>query len=305
MKKQHSLAEFLKSKSFYALLCVGALAIIAITMVGLNQSSNNNSKNNTVDLNEPIISDVAENEDIPDVGEVADDNNTNPLNTANIESGNPNEVAGSNEDDVTNPLAEGNAVDIYENDALVASGEEHPINTEPVKEAENTSEVKDNEATSTQSNEPVKEVMKPETLYFDDTAGLLWPIVGDVIRNYSVDAVKYDPTLEQFRTNPAIAIKANVGDSVLSSAKGIVTSITNEDETGLTVTVSIGSGYSLVYGQLQDLTIEIGDTILEGDILGSIANPSKYYVVDGSNLYFQVLKDEVEINPMLLLRSND
>lgn len=303
MKKQNSLAEFLKSKSFYALLCVGALAIIVITIVGLNQSSNNKSKNNTVDLNEPI-SDVADNEDIPNVGESTDDNNKDPFDAANNGSGDSNVVA-SNEDNLTNPNGEGNVVDIYENDALVAGGEENPVNTEPVTEANNQTEVKDDVAASTPVSEPVKEVMKPETLHFDDAAGLLWPVVGDVIRSFSVDAVKYDPTLEQFRTNPAIAIKANVGDSVLSSAKGIVTSITNEDETGLTVTVSIGSGYSLVYGQLQDLTVEVGDSILEGDILGSIANPSKYYVVDGSNLYFQVLKDEVEVNPMLLLRSND
>lgn len=302
MKKQNSLAEFFKSKSFYALLCVGALAIIAITMVGLNQSSSNKSKNNTVDLNEPI-SDVADNEDIPNVDESTDDNNKDPLDTANNGSGDSNEVA-SNEDNLTNPNGEGNVVDIYENDVLVAGGEADPVITEPVDEVNNETEV-DDVVTNTEPEEPVKDVMKPETLHFDDAAGLLWPVVGDVIRSFSVDAVKYDPTLEQFRTNPAIAIKANVGDNVLSAAKGIVTSITEEDETGLTVTVSIGSGYSLVYGQLQDLTVEEGDTILEGDILGSIANPSKYYVVDGSNLYFQVLKDEVEVNPMLLLRSND
>ncbi len=304
MKKQNSLAEFLKSKSFYALLCVGALAIIAITMVGLNQSSNNSSKNNTVDLNEdPIISDVVDSEDSPEANDVTDNSNSNPLDTANIESGTPNEVAGSNQGNMTGPYVDGSnlEVDIYENDALVANGDENPINTEePVKDAVNTP-VKD-VATSEKPSEPVKEVMKPETLFFDADKGLLWPLKGDVIIQYSVDAVKYNATLEQFRANPAIVIKANVGDKVLSSAKGIVSSITNEDETGLTVKVSIGSGYTLVYGQLKDLTVNEGDTILEGDILGTIAEPSKYYVVEGSNLYFQVFKDNEEMNPMLLLR---
>lgn len=302
MKKQHSLAEFLKSKSFYALLCVGALAIVAITVVGLNRPSDN-SKNNSVDLNEdPIVSELADGEDIPDVSDDTDNNNTNPLDTANIGSGNSNEVAESNQG--KSPIGNGSnlEVDIYENDALVANGNANPANTvEPVKDADNTSGVND-VATSEVTNEPVKEVMKPETLFFDTDKGLLWPLKGDVIMQYSVDAVKYNATLEQFRTNPAIVIKANVGDNVLSAAKGIVSTITNEDETGLTVTVSIGSGYTLVYGQLQDLTVDVGDTILEGDILGTIENPSKYYVVEGSNLYFQVLKDNVDMNPMLLLR---
>lgn len=301
MKKQHSLAEFLKSKSFYALLCVGALAIIAITMVGFNQSSSNKGKNNSVDLNEdPIISEVVDNEDSTDVTDI---NNTNPLDTANIESGNPNEVAGSNQGNITGP--NGNAgnldADIYENDALVANENGNPVNTvEPVKDAEKpsgTNEV----ATSEETNVPVKEVMKPETLYFDAEAKLLWPIKGDVIIQYSEEATKYNATLEQFRANPAIVIKANVGDNVLSAAKGIISSITNEDETGLTVVVSIGSGYTLVYGQLQDLTVDVGDTILKGDILGTIASPTQYYVVEGSNLYFQVLKDNEEMDPTSLL----
>lgn len=303
MKKQHSLAEFFKSKSFYALLCVGALAIIAITMVGLNQASSDKSKNNVVDLNESPTSDVADNEDIPDAN--TDNTNTNPLNTANNESSIPNEEILSNKDNMTSPIANGKdlEVDIYQNDALIVGEGENTANTTgtPVEVTEDTPAV-NNEASNQPVNEPAKEVIKPETLFFDAETGLLWPITGNVIMNYSVDRVLYHPTLEQFRTNPAVIIQANVGDNVLSSAKGIVTSITEEDETGLTVKVSIGSGYTLVYGQLQDLTVEVGDTILEGDIIGSIANPSKYYVLEGSNLYFQVLKDEADMNPMLLLR---
>ena len=44
--KKHSLAEFIKSKSFYALLCVGALAILAVAMVGLNQPSDKSENGN-------------------------------------------------------------------------------------------------------------------------------------------------------------------------------------------------------------------------------------------------------------------
>jgi murein DD-endopeptidase MepM/ murein hydrolase activator NlpD len=117
-----------------------------------------------------------------------------------------------------------------------------------------------------------------------------------------MDRVIYFETLEQFKTNPAIIIDAEVGTEVLSAARGKITSITNEDETGITVTASIGNGYSLVYGQLEDVTVEVGDIIEEGKAIGKVAKPTKYYSVEGSNLYFQVLKDEETMNPMALLR---
>jgi murein DD-endopeptidase MepM/ murein hydrolase activator NlpD len=93
-----------------------------------------------------------------------------------------------------------------------------------------------------------------------------------------------------------------VGTEVLSAAKSIITSIEENAETGITVTASIGNGYSLVYGQLNDVKAEVGDTLDEGEVIGTIAEPTKYYSLEGSNLYFQVLKEEETINPMALLR---
>lgn len=42
--------------------------------------------------------------------------------------------------------------------------------------------------------------------------------------------------------------------------------------------------------------------VKEGDVIGSIAKPTKYYSIEGSNLYFQVMNDEKPVNPMSLLR---
>ena len=66
--------------------------------------------------------------------------------------------------------------------------------------------------------------------------------------------------------------------------------------------MEIGNGYSLVYGQLENLNLEVGDFVSQGEVIGTIAKPTKYYTVEGSNLYFQVLEDGKTINPMLLLR---
>jgi murein DD-endopeptidase MepM/ murein hydrolase activator NlpD len=309
--KKHSLAEFFKSKSFYALLCVGALAIVAITMVSMNRASENEGNKNLVDLNEPIVSDVAEGGDILDpVIDTPDINNPTSSTAANNEdSTSQTEVAKTTPDnlgEINEPITDGSFLefDIVDDPNAVATNEQTGESAEADAADTQTAEVGNSveETATTEPLEEVQEVMKPETLHFEAEAGLLWPVTGNVLMNYSIDKVIYHQTLEQFKINPAVLIDAEVGSEVLSAAKGIITTVEHNDETGLTVTAAIGNGYSLVYGQLQDVAVKVGDTVEEGQVLGTIAKPTKFYSLEGSNLYFQVLKDEKTMNPMLLLR---
>lgn len=60
----------------------------------------------------------------------------------------------------------------------------------------------------------------------------------------------------------------------------------------------MGNGYSAVYGQLKDVQVQAGDYIAAGEPIGSLNEPTKYYSVEGTNLYFQVLKDGEPVDPM-------
>lgn len=139
-------------------------------------------------------------------------------------------------------------------------------------------------------------------LHFDQEMGLLWPVKGEVLMEYSADRVVYFKTLAQYRTNPALVISAKEGTDVKASADGVVTSVASSEETGRTVTMSIGDDFSVSYGQLQDVAVGQGDKVSEGQVIGKIAKPSKYYTEEGSNLYFQVKEKKQTVNPMLLLR---
>ncbi len=299
--KKHSLAEFIKSKSFYALLCVGALAIVAITLVSLNQPSDKEDGNKLADLNEPIVTDeYANGDEDSEFNEFADtDNNPSDDTAANTPSAGTDVASNEpTQNEITEPVTDGSLLenDIYDDPNAVANAG----NTEET--ASNGSAEKPEVVTAAEENE-TKEVISPETLYFDTEKGLLWPVTGNVLMDYSVDKVIFFETLQQFKCNPAVIIGAEVGTEVLSAADGIITSITKEDETGTTVTISVGSGYSLVYGQLdKEVKYKVGDQVKEGDVIGTIADPTMYYSVEGSNLYFQVSKDEETVNPMLLLR---
>lgn len=135
-----------------------------------------------------------------------------------------------------------------------------------------------------------------------DTDILLWPVAGNIILDYSMDKSVYFSTLDQYKYNPAVIIQGTVDESVLCGAQGKVASIEKIEETGTTVTVDIGSGYELVYGQLKELTVGEGDYVNEGQTIGYVSEPTYYYAKEGSNVYFEVRKDGESIDPMSLLQ---
>lgn len=139
-------------------------------------------------------------------------------------------------------------------------------------------------------------------LHFDAATEMGWPLSGNVIMNYSMEQTVYFATLDQYKYNPAIVIQGNVNDKILSVADGQVIDIETNEVTGCTVTVNLGDGYSAVYGQLKEVPVSVGDYIGAGDIIGYVSEPTKYYSVEGPNLYFQLLKDNVSIDPMEYLQ---
>lgn len=137
-----------------------------------------------------------------------------------------------------------------------------------------------------------------KTYSFSKEDMLVWPIDGNVLLNYSMDETVYFSTLDQYKYNPALIIAGNVGQEVKSAEDGKVTAIKTDAQTGVTVTVSLGDGYEAVYGQLGEVCVTQGEKITEGDIIGYLGEPTKYYSVEGCNLYFQLLKDGEPVNPL-------
>ena len=44
-----------------------------------------------------------------------------------------------------------------------------------------------------------------------------------------------------------------------------------------------------------------GDIVESGAVLGYVSEPTKYYTKEGSNLYFEMTKDETPVDPILYL----
>jgi murein DD-endopeptidase MepM/ murein hydrolase activator NlpD len=268
--KKKNVPDFLKAKGFYISLLTGicALCIICVVYVSMLTS---NDKDNVVDLNDSNnqTEDMVKNQNT----EVAD--STKDQNVAGIDADVPSDLTG---------------------DAEIQGADE-------VKQTTSNAVATDKQAEENQDSQAVATSGKATDLTFNEEKGLLWPVDGNVIMNYSMSSVIYFQTLDQYKCNPAIIIQAEVGEDVLNAAKGVVSDISYNEETGNTVTVSIGDGYKVIYGQLDEsLNVKEGQTITEGTVIGKIAEPTKYYIKEGTNLFFEVLLDDDSVNPMLLLR---
>lgn len=146
---------------------------------------------------------------------------------------------------------------------------------------------------------PITETpVQPSELSFPENEALLWPLDGNVLMNYSMDQTIYFATLDQYKYNPALIIEGQVGQDVRSVAEGEVVTIQTNAETGTTVTLNLGDGYEAIYGQLGEVSVTKGERIAEGDVIGYLGEPTKYYSVEGCNLYFKLLKDGEPVNPL-------
>ena len=85
---------------------------------------------------------------------------------------------------------------------------------------------------------------------------------------------------------------------MLAAADGKVEKVSEDARLGKTIQMNLGNEYQVVYGQLQEIRVVEGQEVKQGDVIGYINDPTKYYVVEGPNLYFQLLKDGEPENPL-------
>lgn len=192
------------------------------------------------------------------------------------------------------------AQDIAGNDSKQASTTMNAENQTTAKNKKNV-EVKANKKQTTARKSSKATMMSAAQRTFNEEKGLSWPVKGDVLMKFSQSNNIYFKTLAQYKSNPAIEISADEGTKVIASAAGTVTEISKDDVTGTMVTTDIGSNYKITYGQLKNIKVKKGDEIKEGQLLGNVAAPTKYFSEEGSNLFFQVKENDKAVDPLLLL----
>ena len=127
---------------------------------------------------------------------------------------------------------------------------------------------------------------------------MVWPVRGNVLLDYSMDQTIYFPTLDQYKCNPGIVIQSDVSAPVAAPANARVTEVGVSDEIGNYVVLDLGNEYTAVCGQLKEISAAEGEYLEAGQTLGYVAEPTKYYSVEGVNVFFELKHKGETVDPL-------
>ena len=135
-------------------------------------------------------------------------------------------------------------------------------------------------------------------LDFTENSRMSWPVQGNILLDYSMDSTIYFPTLDQYKCNPGMVIQGDISEPVYAPANARVVSVGNSEEIGTYLTLDLGNEYSVICGQLKEVAAVEGEYLEKGQLIGYVAEPTKYYTVEGSNLYLEMLHKDSPVDPL-------
>lgn len=153
-----------------------------------------------------------------------------------------------------------------------------------------------NNSNEQKENKESKEEEKKELVFSK-------PVEGEIIKEFAKDTLIYSNTLNEWTTHLGIDIKADKTTVVKAAEAGTVKYIKNDPRYGLTIVIEHIDGYSTIYANL--LTTEFvveGEKVEKGQTIGTVGNTAVFEIADESHLHFEILKDNVQLDPSSYLK---
>lgn len=132
-----------------------------------------------------------------------------------------------------------------------------------------------------------------------------WPVKGEVLRSHAIETLSYDKTMGDWRTHDGVDIACEVGMQVKAPAGGTVADLYADDMMGMTVVIAHANGVVSACSNLAGTpTVEIGDTVRTGDIIGSVGTTAIAESGETSHIHLSMTKDGVSVDPLEYLPKN-
>jgi murein DD-endopeptidase MepM/ murein hydrolase activator NlpD len=174
-----------------------------------------------------------------------------------------------------------------------------PATEAAVTEAEQVAQLPETE-TAEPVSEPEPEAADAPAFQLNYTAEdkMLWPVTGEIIREFSMDTTVWFSTLKQYKCSDAIQIQSVSGTEVAAPANAQILAVGSNEELGYFIEMDLGNGYRAELGQVQEVTVTPGDYVAAGTVIATVASPTYYYTVDGDHLYFKLTCDGELLDPL-------
>ncbi|MDR2444971.1 MAG: M23 family metallopeptidase [Spirochaetaceae bacterium] len=123
----------------------------------------------------------------------------------------------------------------------------------------------------------------------------IWPIRGRITSGYGY---RKSPITGLRSFHSGIDLSANTGVPIKAAMAGRVISAGYNDVFGYFVVISHNSNYRTLYGHMSVIRTDVGAYVSTSDTIGNVGNTGQS---TGSHLHFQVYKNGLTVNPMLLM----
>lgn len=118
-----------------------------------------------------------------------------------------------------------------------------------------------------------------------------------VLKGYSSEDLQYNATMNQWEAHKAVDLTSE-NLAVYSVLDGTITSLETTYEDGTRIVIAHENGFKSVYSSLSENTkVNVGDKVKKGQQLGEISNSASQESKDGAHLHFELLKDDVKVDP--------
>jgi septal ring factor EnvC (AmiA/AmiB activator) len=188
---------------------------------------------------------------------------------------------------------------------IAATAQNEQVDAEPVEpvteavvtEPEQVAQLPETEA-AVPASEPEPADAPVLELNYTAEDKLLWPVTGEVIREFSMDTTVWFSTLKQYKCSDAIQIQSVSGTEVVAPANAQILAVGSDEELGYFIEMDLGNGYRAELGQVQEVAVTPGDYVAAGTVIATVASPTYYYTVDGDHLYLKLTCDGELLDPL-------
>lgn len=195
---------------------------------------------------------------------------------------------GSGEDSNSTTLEE----DVLFDDSINTSLTEYPVVTETINLKPEESD-KPDEPESDATAEDAATVQTNASSYF------VWPVVGEILSEYSMEALVYNATMADWRTHDGIDIAAEIGASVSAVSDGTVEAVYADDLFGTTIVIAHANSVKSIYSNLAaEPAVAVGGNVAVGQTIGSIGNTAIGEANEEAHLHFAMRSDDESVNPL-------
>ncbi len=126
------------------------------------------------------------------------------------------------------------------------------------------------------------------------------PVDGKIIKEFSMDALVFSQTMQDFRVHGGIDIGCGLGTEVAAYTDGRIVGIENDAFMGTTVRIEHSAGVITVYSNLQKSlpdTVYVGAMVTAGDTIGKVGDTAMVEAAEAPHLHFEVWLDGERLNP--------